>query len=126
MKILLDTHGLIWLLEGNAALTPAARRIISDAEEVSYSSASVWEIALKWRKGKLNVQPRVAAQAATQMGLRECAITQEAILVSSELASEHGDPFDRLLYAQARCARMRLLTVDEKIPKFGAAVLRAG
>jgi prevent-host-death family protein len=52
-------------------------------------------------------------------------VRQQASLISSELKSEHGDPFDRLLYAQAKHGKLRLLTVDEKIPLFGSAILRA-
>ena len=55
----------------------------------------------------------------------ERSIDLEAILISSELKTQHGDPFDRLLYAQAKHGKLKLLTVDDKIPKFGAAVIRA-
>jgi len=79
---------------------------------------------LKWRKGKINVEPRVIAATALSMGLHELPIELEAVLISSELKTEHGDPFDRLLYAQAKHGKLKLLTVDEKIPKFGAAVIR--
>lgn len=126
MKLLLDTHCLIWLLNDAPELTPTARRMISNAEAVYFSSASIWELGLKWRKGKINVLPRAVAEAAIASGLRELAIGLDAILVSSELKTQHGDPFDRLLYALAKQAKLKLLTVDEKIPKFGAAVVRAG
>lgn len=126
MKLLLDTHCLIWLLNDAPELTPTARRIISNAEIVYFSTASIWELGLKWRKGKINVQPRAVAEASLACGLQELGIGLEAILVSSELKTQHGDPFDRLLYAQAKVATLKLLTVDEKIPKFGAAVVRAG
>jgi PIN domain nuclease of toxin-antitoxin system len=125
MKLLLDTHCLIWLLNNSPELTPAARRLIANAEAVYFSTASIWELGLKWRKGKINVQPRTIANAALACGLHELAIDLEAILISSELKTQHGDPFDRLLYAQAKHGKLKLLTVDEKIPKFGAAVVRA-
>ncbi len=125
MKLLLDTHCLIWLLNNSPELTPTARRYISRAEIVYFSSASIWELGLKWRKGKINMQPRRLVQAALECGLQELPIALEAILISSELKSEHSDPFDRLLYAQAKHGKLRLLTVDEKIPRFGSAVLQA-
>ena len=125
MKLLLDTHCLIWLLNDAPELTPAARRLISDAETVYFSFASIWEIGLKWRKGKINVQPRAIAEAALGSGLHERSIELEAILISSELKTQHGDPFDRLLYAQAKHGKLKLLTVDDKISRFGAAVIRA-
>jgi PIN domain nuclease of toxin-antitoxin system len=106
-------------------LDPTARRLISNAEAVYFSTASIWELGLKWRKGKINVQPRATANAATAASVHELAIDLEAILQSSELKTQHGYPFDRLLYAQAKHAKLTLLTVDEKIPKLGAAVVRA-
>ena len=125
MKLLLDTHCLIWLLNDAPELTPAARRLISNAETVYFSLTSIWEIGLKWRKGKINVQPLAIAEAALASGLHERGIELEAILISSELKTQHGDPFDRLLYGQAKHGKLKLLTVDDKIPKFGAAVIRA-
>lgn len=125
MKLLLDTHCLLWLLNDAPELTPTARRLIANAEVVYFSDASIWELGLKWRKGKINVEPRQIAEAAIASGLQALPIELTAILVSSELKTEHGDPFDRLLYAQAKHAKLKLLTVDEKIPKFGAAVVRA-
>lgn len=125
MKLLLDTHCLLWLLNDAPELTPAARRLIANAEAVYFSDASIWELGLKWRKGKINVQPRQIADAAIAAGLQALPIELAAILISSELKTEHGDPFDRLLYAQSKHAKLKLLTVDEKIPKFGAAVVRA-
>lgn len=92
---------------------------------VCFSTASIWELGLKWRKGKINIQPRVLAGAALSMGLHELSIELPAVLISSELKTEHGDPFDRLLYAQAKHGKLRLLTVGEKIPLFGSAILRA-
>jgi len=125
VRILLDTHCLIWLLDDSALLTPTARRWIGQAQAVCFSTVSIWKLGLKWRKGKINVQPRVIAATALSMGLHELPIDLEAVLISSELKTEHGDPFDRLLYAQAKHGKLKLLTVDEKIPKFGAAVIRA-
>ncbi len=125
MKLLLDTHCLLWLLDDAPELTPRARRHILNAEIVHFSTASIWELGLKWRKGKINVQPRAIAKAAQQAGLRELVIDLAAVLLSSELRTRHGDPFDRLLYAQAKTGSLKLLTVDDRIPEFGAAVLRA-
>jgi PIN domain nuclease of toxin-antitoxin system len=67
----------------------------------------------------------IVAIAALATGVFELAIDLEAILMPSELKTQHGDPFDRLLYAQAKHGKLKPLTVDEKIPKFGAAVVRA-
>lgn len=123
MKLMLDTHCLIWLLDDAPSLTASARRLIWDAEEVYFSAASIWEIGLKWRKGKIGVEPRLIAQAALAAGLRELVLTMEAMVVSSELKSKHGDPFDRLLYAQAKLAKLKLMTADSEIAKLGANVI---
>ena len=94
MKLLLDTHCLIWLLSDAAELDAAARKRIADAESVWFSEASIWELGLKWRKGKIAVPPRRLAKQALTNGLRPLPIQIEALLVSSELRQAHGDPFD--------------------------------
>ena len=123
MKLLLDTHCLIWLLSDAPQLDVAARRKIADAEGVWFSDASIWELGLKWRKGKIAVAPRRLLDQAFANGLRPLAIGREALLVSSELRQTHRDPFDRLLYAQAKIDRMRLLSIDRKLAGFGAVVI---
>lgn len=124
MNLLLDTHCLLWLLTDSPALDASARRAIADAEAVWFSDASLWELGLKWRKGKIALQPRRIALQAINNGLRALAISQEALLVSSELRHSHGDPFDRLLYAQARVAGWRLLSMDRTLETLGATVLK--
>lgn len=123
MRLLLDTHCLIWLLTDAPQLDGAARRAIADAESVWFSDASIWELGLKWRKGKIAVQPRRLAQQALKNGLRPLSLQLETLLLSCELRQTHGDPFDRLLFAQARHGRMRLLSIDRALAGFGALVL---
>ncbi|MGQ0621970.1 MAG: type II toxin-antitoxin system VapC family toxin [Panacagrimonas sp.] len=123
MKLLLDTHCLIWLLTDAAQLDDAARSVIADAEGVWFSEASIWELGLKWRKGRIAVQPRRLAEQALANGLRPLTIQMEALLVSCELRQTHGDPFDRLLYAQARHGGYQLLSIDRTLAGFGARVV---
>ncbi len=123
MKLLLDTHCLIWLLTDAPALDARARRLIADADGVWFSEASIWELGLKWRKGKIALAPRKLADQALANGLRPLAIHLEALLKSSELRQTHGDPFDRLLYAQALHGGYRLLSIDRKLADFGATVI---
>lgn len=125
MKLLLDTHCLLWLLTNSDRLDAAARHAIADAESVFFSDASLWELGLKWRKGKIGLQPRRIAEQALQNGLRPMAIDREALFVSSELKHAHGDPFDRLLYAQARVAGLKLLSIDRTLGELGATVVTA-
>lgn len=123
MKLLLDTHCLIWLLADAPQLSEATRLIIADAESVWFSDASIWELGLKWRKGKIAMQPRYIAKQALTNGLRPLPIHHEPLLLSCELRQTHADPFDRLLYAQAKHGGYRLLSIDRKLTKLGATVL---
>lgn len=123
MKLLLDTHCLVWLLTDSPRLDPAARAVIAGAQGVWFSEASIWELGLKWRKGKIAVQPRRLADQAFANGLRPLPIQMESLLASCELRHKHGDPFDRLLYAQARQGGLRLLSIDRTLATFGAVVI---
>jgi PIN domain nuclease of toxin-antitoxin system len=123
VKLLLDTHCLIWLLADVPQLGQAERRAVADAESVWLSDASLWELGLKWRKGKIALQPRRILAQALANGLRSLPIHQEALLVSNELRQRHPDPFDRLLYAQAKHGGFRLLTIDRKLSRLGAAIV---
>lgn len=123
MKLLLDTHCLIWVLTDAPQLGDAARAAIASAEGVWFSEASIWELGLKWRKGKIAIQPRKLASQAVANGLRPLPIQMEALLTSCELRQTHGDPFDRLLYAQARNGGYRLLSIDRTLTGFGAVVV---
>jgi PIN domain nuclease of toxin-antitoxin system len=123
MKLLLDTHCLIWLLTDAPQLDAAARRAVAAAESVWFSDASLWELGLKWRKGKIAVQPRRILKQAIANGLRPLAIHQEALLISCESRQAHADPFDRLLYAQAKHGGYRLLTIDRRLAALGAVAI---
>lgn len=123
MNLLLDTHCLIWALSDAPQLDRKARRAIATAECVWFSEASIWELGLKWRKGKIGLQPRRIVEQALRDRFRQMPITLEAILLSNELRQQHGDPFDRLLYAQARESGCRLLSIDRALARFGARVL---
>lgn len=123
MKLLLDTHCLIWTLTDAPQLDAAARKAMADAEAVWFSEASAWELGLKWRKGKIALQPRRLVEQAMANGLRPLAVQMEAMLLSCELRQSHADPFDRLLYAQARMAGCRLLSIDRELASFGSVVL---
>lgn len=124
MNLLLDTHCLLWLLTDSPALDERARRAITGAEAVWFSEASIWELGLKWRKGKIALQPRRVAMQALSNGLRPLPISMEALLVSSELRHAHDDPFDRLLYAQAKVAGWKLLSMDRTLRSFGTVILK--
>lgn len=124
MKLLLDTHCLIWVLTDAPQLDAPVRSAIADAEGVWFSEASIWELGLKWRKGKIAIQPRRLADQAFANGLRPLPIQMEPLLVSCKLRQSHGDPFDCLLYAQARHGGYGLLSIDRTLSTLGAVVIR--
>ena len=123
MKVLLDTHCLIWALTDAPELGDSGRAVILAAQGVWFSEASIWEIGLKWRKGKINLQAQRILDQALRDGFRALALDLESMLLSCELRQEHGDPFDRLLYAQARHHRYRLMTMDRALSSFGTTVV---
>jgi PIN domain nuclease of toxin-antitoxin system len=124
VKLLLDTHCLIWLLTDAPELEGASRRAVAQADSVWFSDASIWELGLKWRKGKIAMQPRRIAEQALANGLTPLPMIREALLLSSELQTDHSDPFDRLLFAQTRQGGYRLPSIDRRMQDLGAVVLR--
>ena len=123
--ILLDTHVFLWWQAGDRRLGPAAFEVIADpANRVFVSAASVWEIALKARRGKLSfaASPTAAIAANAFHELPIHAIEAEE---AGALAWAHPDPFDRLLVAQAIRHSLVLISADDEIRKFnGVAQLR--
>ncbi len=121
MNLLLDTHVLIWWDQRNAALNTGARDAIGESRNSVYvSAASIWEIAIKRRSGKL-VFAGSAASAIGANGFLELPILPLDAEQAGELAWQHGDPFDRLLVAQATRLDMVFVTADQAIRDFGMA-----
>jgi len=124
MNLLLDTHCLIWVLLDHERLTVPARRYIQEAEYVWFSEASIWELGLKWRKGKISLSPRLAFEQAVRDRIKPLHLTVSSMMASCELRDIHTDPFDRLLLAQAEENHLRLLTTDAVLAKYESVVLR--
>jgi PIN domain nuclease of toxin-antitoxin system len=124
VNLLLDTHCLIWALADSPALGEGGRQAIRSATTVWFSEASIWEIGLKWRKGKIGVEPRRVLDQALRDGFRPMPLDLTAILASGELQQAHGDPFDRLLYAQATRHDCSLLTYDRTLAGFGTRIFK--
>ena len=121
MRLLLDTHVLLWALSG-PELTPQARRLIDAADEVFVSSVSFWELAIKSSVGKLVIDiVRLQAQSLTA-GFQPLPITWVHSLAVNGLPLLHRDPFDRMLVAQATAEPMHLLTHDAMLTRYGASV----
>src|SRR5579859_4820984 len=118
MKLLLDTHLLLWAAEDAKRLPKLGRQMIQDLDnEVLFSAASLWEITIKRGLGRedLQVDPRVLRRALLDNGYTELAITSEHAINTDHLPSTHKDPFDRLLVAQAMVEGITLLTSDAKL-----------
>jgi PIN domain nuclease of toxin-antitoxin system len=125
VRLLLDTHFLLWWLADDPALGDRAREVISAPENlIFFSAASVWEIRIKQGIGKLELPNNFADVLAGQ------ALEPLAVLVAhahglQDLPPLHRDPFDRLLIAQARIERLTLLTRDQIISRYDVATLLA-
>ena len=115
MRLLLDTHVLIWWDEG-ARLSAKARSAIESAEQVYISAVSGWEIAIKTALGKLR-PTRTVADAAAESGFEELPLRLRHTEALLQLPALHRDPFDRMLVAQAQSERLTIVTRD---PAFGA------
>lgn len=119
--LLLDTHIALWWFAGNPRLDGKIREEISRSE-CWLSAASVWEVAIKFRLGKLPVAPSVFLDTANAAGMRSLPIIPEHTVVTAELPALHADPFDRLLVAQARQQHLILLTADAALTAYGSNV----
>lgn len=122
MRLLLDTHVLLWVLSGAEELTPPTRQLIDAADEVFVSSASFWEIAIKTSTGKLAADPARLYAETSAVGFLPLNITPIHALAVSGLPRLHGDPFDRMLIAQAISEPLHLVTHDAVLTRYGAFV----
>jgi PIN domain nuclease of toxin-antitoxin system len=125
MKILVDTHMLVWLAAATARLPLAAREIIEDPDnEIFFSSASIWELTIKHSlgKGEIPVHPRVLHTALAAHDFQEIAITSLHGLAAGSLPPIHKDPFDRIMIAQSIAEDCILITSDRMLARYDAPV----
>lgn len=122
MRVLLDTHIVLWVLAGSERVTPIQDVIISEDNEVYVSAASWWELAIKIGLGKLNAELTELRWAAHESGFFELAVTGEHTESLLNLPPLHKDSFDRLLVAQAISEPMKLITADSKLEKYSELV----
>ena len=111
MRLLLDTHVVLWALADDPKLRPAARSAMQEAEALYVSAVTIWEVAVKRALGKLRA-PADFADVVRRTGMLPLSITWEHAEAVGGLPLHHGDPFDRLLIAQARVERLRIVTYD--------------
>ena len=125
MKFLLDTHLLVWAAYHPERIPAAARLLINSTKcEPVFSAASIWELAIKAGLGRkdFDADPRLLRVNLAQNGFEELPVTSEHASAVMTLPPIHGDPFDRLLIAQALVEGIELLTVDRMIAKYPAPI----
>lgn len=119
MRLLLDTHVVLWALRQDDALGERATAAIENPEnEVLVSAASVWEIAIKKARGKLSAPDNLRSWIGAS-GFLELPVTFAHAEQAGALPLHHRDPFDRMLVAQAQNEGLVLLTADADIPRYG-------
>lgn len=123
MRLLLDTHVLIWWDAGQRLSAPA-KKAIRDADEVFVSAASAWEVAIKASLGKIS-SSRTIAEATSESGFVELPITFEHTARLRQLPALHRDPFDRMLVAQAISENCVLVTRDTLLKDYGVKLIKA-
>jgi PIN domain nuclease of toxin-antitoxin system len=123
VRLLLDTHALLWWLAGDPSLPSATREAIADpANEVFVSAASAWEVSTKHRLGKLPAAGPLALDFAHEIerqGFLPLPISLTHAQDAGALPTDHRDPFDRMLIAQARAERMALVSNEVAFDQMG-------
>lgn len=123
MRLLIDTHIFLWMVQAEHRLSSVVRQAVTSPEnEVFYSAVVSWEIATKRAKGKLafTLSPQ---QDAVALGLTALSISAEHCEQAAALPDLHRDPFDRLLIAQAQMEGLVLVTADPLVTQYGIRVM---
>ena len=127
MKYLLDTQLLLWAAGQPRKLSRAARKLINEADnELLFSAASIWEIAIKSGLGRddFRVEPRLLRRGLLDNGYIELPITSQHAVGIDTLPPLHKDPFDRLLISQALTEGITLLTGDAQVANYPGPIRR--
>jgi PIN domain nuclease of toxin-antitoxin system len=125
MRLLIDTHVLLWWLDGSDKLAEDTANVIADeANDTVVSVATVWEISIKQSIGKLKIDGDLRQHMRDQF-FRELPVTGDHAAAVRDLPWHHKDPFDRLLVAQARCEGLTLVTADHAISAYDVPTLSA-
>lgn len=128
MKLLLDTHVLLWAANDPHRLSEATRALLLEpANSLFFSVVNLWEIVIKRGLGRADfiVDPHRLRRLLVVNGYTELAVTSEHVLHVERLPALHKDPFDRLLVAQAQTEALLLVTVDSMVVQYKDAVLAA-
>ena len=121
MRLLLDTHVVLWWLTDSTELADEIKSRIDKEPDVFVSAATIWELAIKEAAGKLG--PADIPEQVAACDLRELPITAHHALVAGRLPCIHRDPFDRMLVAQALSEGLTLVTRDQMAQKYDVSLL---
>jgi PIN domain nuclease of toxin-antitoxin system len=123
MRVLIDSHALIWYVDQDQLLSHASHAVISDtANDLLLSAGSIWEIGIKIGLGKLVLTQPFGLwmnQAISDLHATVLPVTVDYIDVQSNLGKHHGDPFDRLLVAQAIVEQVSIISADANLDVYG-------
>jgi len=123
MRLLLDTHVLLWALSGDARLGKAKALILDRTNEIAVSTASYLELAIKASQGRIEIDLSRVRSAVATSGYDELPVTGAHAEMLVGLPWHHKDPFDRILVAQALAEPMRLLTADGAVARYSDTVI---
>jgi PIN domain nuclease of toxin-antitoxin system len=123
MRLLLDTHIFYWSFYDPDRLSQDTIATIKAAEQVYVSSASIWEMAIKVRLGKMDGDPVELAGNIVAAGFRELPVWSKHAMLVATLPMHYSDPFDRLLIAQAMSEPLHLLTADTQLKPYSELVI---
>jgi PIN domain nuclease of toxin-antitoxin system len=127
MKLLLDTHLLLWAAGEPRRISKAARSLIDDPDnQLLFSAGSLWEVAIKRRLGRedFKVDPRLLRRGLLDNGYNELPIRSEHVVATESLPAIHKDPFDRILVSQATVEGITLLTTDDQVSRYPGPIRR--
>jgi PIN domain nuclease of toxin-antitoxin system len=123
MRLLLDTHLVYWSYYESHRLSAKVQKLILESEKVFVSSASIWEIAIKSRLGKIKANPRRIMEHVDAAGFYELPVLMRHAVNVADMPMHHTDPFDRLLIAQAMSEPLHLITVDSRLKNYSDLVV---
>ena len=122
MRLLVDTHILLWALSDDPSLNSKERNVLLEAQETIVSAATIWEISIKRALGKLKVSENLLEHVKAA-GYIPLSITWVHAEIAGALSPHHADPFDRLLIAQAQCEGLTILTKDSIFRRYKVNVV---
>jgi PIN domain nuclease of toxin-antitoxin system len=124
LKLLLDSHAFLWWLAEDPKLSAGARQAVADpATTVYVSAATIWELSLKAALGRLDLDGTDLVEEIAGNGLVELPMTARHSLAAAYLPPHHGDPFDRMLIAQAQIEGLTVVSRDAAFRAYGISIL---